>query len=71
MTAEEVEVFIGAYKRSKRVLSKINEYATREAAAKLKNIESPEAFNIPNWDKYVAWNAGYRHAMRIIQDMTR
>ena len=71
LTEEEQEAFITSYKRSGKVLRSINDYATREAEAKLSNIENPKAFEIPNWEKYVAWCAGYRNAMKIIQDLTR
>jgi hypothetical protein len=63
--------FTESYKRARRVLTKINDYARKEADAKLANIESPKAFEIANWSHYVAWNSGYRQAMRIMQDLTR
>jgi len=67
----EAKEFTESYKRARRVVTKINDYAKKEAAAKLTNIESPKAFELANWSHYVAWNSGYRTAMRIIQDMTR
>ena len=66
-----VKEFTESFKRARRVVTKINDYARKEAAAKLMNIESPKAFEIANWSHYVAWNSGYRQAMRIMDDLTR
>ncbi len=71
MNEEERKQFEGSYLRSKRVLTQLNAYASKEMESGLKTIESPEAMNVPNWDKLVAWTAGYRHAMRNMEKLTR
>jgi hypothetical protein len=71
LSEAEAKEFGESYKRARKVLNKINSIAQKEAAGKLNNIESPKAFELNNWPYYVAWNAGYRQAMRMIQDLTR
>jgi hypothetical protein len=71
MDEKEVQEFTESYKRARKVLTRINDIAKRDAAAHLQNMESPKAFEIPNWELYIAFNAGYRQAMRIVQDLTR
>jgi hypothetical protein len=71
MDEQEVVDFTESYKRARKVLTRINDIAKRESATHLQNIESPKAFEVTNWELYVAWNSGYRQAMRIVQDLTR
>lgn len=67
----EIKQFENSYLRAKKVLKEINAYAYRQAEEKLKTIDSPKSLNAPNWDKLMAWSSGYRHAMRIMQELTR
>jgi hypothetical protein len=71
MTPTEADAYVGAYGRARRVLSRINDYATRQIKEKTHSLDSPTAFESPNWQYLVAWWAGYRTAMRITQDLTR
>lgn len=71
MSKEEREVFARSYGRAKTVLKRINQYASAETARQSQLIDSPKGFDIPNWPYLQAWYAGYRHAMRITQDLTR
>lgn len=71
MTQEEKERFSRSYGRAKTVLNRINEYASREINRQSIAGDSPKTFEVPNWPYLQAWYAGYRHAMRITQDLTR
>jgi hypothetical protein len=73
MSDEDTKKFEGAYIRSKRVLRRIHEHVEREAERGLQNIDNPQAFSATSgeWANYVAWNAGYRFAMRSVQELTR
>lgn len=71
MTQEEKDSFIASYGRAKKVLSRINDYATKAVNVTSKQIDSPEGFVSPNWQYLVAWEGGYRSAMRVVQDITR
>ena len=71
MSKEERDKFARSYGRAKTVLNKINEYASKEVARQGIQGDSPKAFEVPNWPYLQAWYAGYRHAMRITQDLTR
>lgn len=71
MTPEEQDKFDSSYKRAKTVLRRQHQYAEREAQLKLELIDSPEAMNVANWDKLMAWYSGYRYAMRIMRELTR
>jgi hypothetical protein len=71
MTEEEAKDFLDTYRRSKKILQRLNQIATEEAAAKLHNIESPKAFEVTNWSHYVAWCSGYRQAMLKFINLTR
>jgi hypothetical protein len=71
MTPEEVDSFDASYKRCKKVLRRQHEYAQAQAKMKLELIDSPESMNVANWDKLMAWYAGYRNAMRVVMDLTR
>jgi len=69
--AEEREKFTRSYGRAKTVLAEINGYATNQVVTMSKNMDSPQNFETPNWQYLNAWQSGYRHAMRITQDLTR
>lgn len=71
MTQQEKEVFSRSYGRAKTILKKINEYATKELHRQSVGADSPKAFATPNWPYLQAWYAGYRHGMRVTQDLTR
>lgn len=71
MSAEEKERFGRSYGRAKTVLNRINEYASKEADRVAAAGDSPKSFEVPNWPYLQAWYAGYRHAMRTTQDLTR
>ena len=71
MTPDEAETFEASYKRASKVLKKINEFAERQANHVFIEMDKPEAFAIDNWQLMQAWWGGYRHAMRITQDLTR
>ena len=71
MTPEERDKFDNSYTRAKTVLRRQHAYCERQAQQKLELIDSPEAMNVENWDKLMAWYSGYRYAMRIMQELTR
>ena len=71
MTQKEKDSFIASYGRAKKVLSRINDYATKAVNTTSKQIDSPEGFVSPNWQYLIAWEGGYRSAMRVVQDITR
>lgn len=71
MTAEDRERFSKSYGRAKTVLNRINEYASKEISRQAMAGDSPKTFEVANWAYLQAWYAGYRHAMRITQDLTR
>jgi hypothetical protein len=71
MTEEDKKKFEGSYMRAKTVLNKINEYAGRQVELTTHAIDTPTGFETPNWQYLVAWQSGYRTAMRITQDLTR
>lgn len=71
MTQEERDRFVRSYGRAKTVLKKINEFAGKEVATKNIMGDNPKAFEVANWPYLQAWYAGYRHAMRTTQDLTR
>jgi hypothetical protein len=68
---EEREKFTRSYSRAKTVLNEINKYATQQVVHMSKNMDSPQNFETPNWQYLNAWQSGYRHAMRVTQDLTR
>lgn len=71
MTPEERDKFVGSYTRSKSALKIINEYFKKEIASKSVGMDNPSNFDTPNWQYLTAWNAGYRHAMRVGESVTR
>lgn len=71
MTAEERDKFSRSYTRAKTVLNRINQVASKEVQRQSTLIDSPKGFEVPNWPYLQAWYAGYRHAMRVTQDLTR
>lgn len=71
MTSEQKDQFHRSYGRAKSVLKKINEYAGKEIQSKHIMGDNPKTFEVNNWAYLQAWYAGYRHAMRITQDLTR
>lgn len=72
MSPEDKKQFEGSYIRSKRVLREINNYASKEAQRGLDHIDNPANFTVgAEWSTLVSWNAGYRYAMRILQEVTR
>lgn len=71
LEGEELKQFEGSYKRAKKILQAINEYATKEAESKMGIVDSPTSLNAPHWDKLMAWASGYRFAMKNIQEITR
>jgi hypothetical protein len=71
MTAEEKDKFSRSYGRAKTVLKRINDYVSKELAQQGIAGDSPKAFEVPNWPYLQAWYAGYRHAMRVTQALTR
>ena len=70
-TQEERDKFSASYKRAKTVLNEINRYAAIQVTTMSKNMDSPKNFETPNWQYLNAWQAGYRHAMRATQEITR
>ena len=71
MSQDEREKFSRSYGRAKTVLNRINEYAANEVRSKSIQGDSPKTFEVPNWAELQAWYAGYRFAMRVVQDLTR
>lgn len=72
MTEEEIKQFENAYIRAKRVLKRIHDYAEREAKYKLELIDDPSKFlSEGKWHEKALWAAGYRHAMRVMCELTR
>jgi len=71
MTVLEAEAYKASYGRARKVLARINDYATNEIKIKSHALDSPAAFESPNWQYLVSWWAGYRQAMRVTQDLTR
>lgn len=70
-TADEALAFEASYVRARKVLAKINDYATKQVKEKTYAMEDPKFFDSANWQYLVSWWAGYRTAMRITQDLTR
>jgi len=68
---EEREQFTRSYQRAKGVLAEINRIATREVERASEGGDSPKNFETPNWQYLMAWQGGYRHALRLTQDLTR
>jgi uncharacterized SAM-dependent methyltransferase len=68
---EERDKFARSYKRAKSVTSEINRVLTRELDSVNKGMDSPKNFETPNWQYLNAWQSGYRHALRLAQDLTR
>lgn len=68
---EEREKFTRSYKRAKGVTSEINRILAREISSVSTGMDSPKNFETPNWQYLNAWQAGYRHALRLAQDLTR
>ena len=71
MEPKERDSFIASYGRAKKVLARIHDYATKAVNTTSKQLDSPEGFVSPNWQYLVAWEGGYRSAMRVTQDLTR
>ena len=71
LTDEERVAYEAAYKRARKVLERINKYATDQSQKTAIQQDNPENFASPNWQHLVAWYGGYRTAMRIVQDLTR
>ena len=74
MTQEERKTFEGAYLRSKRVLKLQHEYAKREHERVLSYLDDPTKDVSPgfkDWKDAALWTSGYRHAMKIMMELTR
>lgn len=68
---EDREKFTRSYQRAKGVTSEQNRILSRELEATLKGGDNPQNFETPNWEYKAAWQAGYRHALRLSLDLTR
>ena len=68
---EEAKDFDRSYQRAKRVLKQLNAvFESRIERAEIMT-DDPKQMNVPNWDKLVAWQAGYRSACRLGMELTR
>lgn len=71
MTPEEREKFSGSYGRAKTVLSRIHDYVANESRKSTLALDNPANFEHTNWQYEMAWQGGYRTAMRVVMDLTR
>lgn len=71
MTDEDAKAFDSSYQRAKRVLRRINEYATKQYLNILKEEENLQALNIPNYSEYIAAKMAQRGVWREVQELTR
>lgn len=71
MSDQEAQDFDGSYKRSKKVLMKINEIAREEYLRILKDEENPQALNLPDYGAYCARKMGERYVWKKLQELTR
>lgn len=71
MSDDERKKFEGAYLRSKRVLKRLNELAEVGTQHKLDLMNDPAQFQVPAHSEYIAWCAGFRNAMQVMQQLTR
>lgn len=71
MTPEERKEFTGSYMRAKKVLKRLNDYIASEEKKAMLALDNPANFEQPNWQYLIAWQGGYRTAMRKLEDLTR
>ena len=71
MSEAEAQDFDGSYKRSKKVLKRINEVARTEYLKILKEEEGYAALNLPDYGAYVARKMGERYVWSKLQELTR
>lgn len=71
MTPEEATAFVSSYMRAKKVLKRLNEIATKEMNKSMLALDNPSNFDTNNWQYMIAWQGGYRTAMRIMEETTR
>lgn len=71
MTDSDAQDFDASYKRSKKVLKRINEIARQEYLKILKEEENPQALNLPDFGAYMARKMGERAVWSKLQELTR
>jgi hypothetical protein len=71
MSEEKTQDFDRSYQRAKRVLKRLNETFEDRMDKALGKIDDPTQMNVPNWDKLIAWQAGYRTACKLGMELTR
>lgn len=71
MTPEQRKEFEGSYMRAKKVLKRLNEYGSKEATKSALALDNPANFENANWQYLMAWQGGYRTAMRRMEELTR
>lgn len=71
MNQEDAQQFDSSYKRAKKVLNKLNEYAKNQYLSILKQEEDIATLNIPNYSEYLAAQQAARRVWKELQELTR
>ena len=71
LTQEDGEALAASFGRARKVLKSLNSYFSKEAISGLREMDSPKAFEGPDWASRHAWYAGYRYAMRRGVELTK